>query len=66
MPLAAAVETGAQLVRLKSGDLSHLGNAEVQRLEEPEQQTFGMRGRLSVYPVALGVDSPRTETYNER
>jgi len=62
--LAAAVETGAQLERLKSGDLSHLGNAEVHRLEEPENQTFGMCGRLSVYPVAP-VDSPPSEIYNE-
>ncbi|MFI9586355.1 Gfo/Idh/MocA family oxidoreductase [Streptomyces sp. NPDC052236] len=31
--------------------LSHLGHGEVSRLERPEHQLFGMRGRLHTYPV---------------
>ncbi|MFF3341318.1 cupin domain-containing protein [Streptomyces flavidovirens] len=50
-PLAAAVETGRQLDRLKAGDLSHLGHGEVSRLERPEQPLFGMCGLLHPYPV---------------
>ncbi|OEJ48646.1 cupin [Streptomyces agglomeratus] len=50
-PLAAAVETGRQLERLKAGDLSHLGHGEVSRLECPKHPLFGMCGLLHPYPV---------------
>ncbi|HET6856659.1 MAG TPA: cupin domain-containing protein [Streptomyces sp.] len=50
-PLAAAVTTGRQLRQLKADDLSHLGHGEVSRLEHPEQQLFGMCGRLHAYRV---------------
>ncbi|MGW5420496.1 cupin domain-containing protein [Streptomyces sp. NPDC003943] len=54
-PLAAAVTTGRHLEALKAGDLSHLGQGEVSRLQRPEHQVFGMCGRLHTYPVP---DSP--------
>lgn len=54
-PLAAAVTTGRHLAALKAGDLSHLGQGEVSRLQRPEHQVFGMCGRLHTYPVP---DSP--------
>ncbi|MFD5324906.1 cupin domain-containing protein [Streptomyces sp. NPDC127092] len=53
--LAAALETGRQLERLKAGDLSHLGHGAVSRRECPEHPLFGMCGRLHTYPVH---DSP--------
>ncbi|MGW7051203.1 cupin domain-containing protein [Streptomyces sp. NPDC054887] len=50
-PLAAAVETGRQLERLKAGDLTHLGHGEVSRLERPQHPLFGMCGLLHTYAV---------------
>ncbi|MFE0647261.1 cupin domain-containing protein [Streptomyces sp. NPDC059534] len=47
--LAAAEETGRQLERLKAGDLSHLGQGAVSRLERPQDPLFGMCGRLHPY-----------------
>ncbi|GAA2973640.1 cupin domain-containing protein [Streptomyces enissocaesilis] len=57
-PLAAAVETGRQLERLKAGDLSHLGHGEVSRLERPEHPLFGMCGLLHPYPVPASPTRP--------
>lgn len=49
--LAAAVTTGRQLERLRAGDLSHLDQGAVSRLERPERERFGMCGLLRTYPV---------------
>ncbi|WP_282695976.1 cupin domain-containing protein [Streptomyces sp. CC208A] len=50
-PLAAALATGRQLEALKAGDLSHLDQGAVSRLERPERRSFGMCGRLHPYAV---------------
>ncbi|WP_406066365.1 cupin domain-containing protein [Streptomyces sp. NBC_01077] len=57
-PLAAAVETGRQLERLKAGDLSHLDHGAVSRLARPEGRLFGMCGRLHTYPVPEHLTRP--------
>ncbi|MFI0925055.1 cupin domain-containing protein [Streptomyces sp. NPDC021012] len=49
--LAAAEETGRQLERLKAGDLAHLDEGAVERLNRPEVPLFGMCGLL--HPYAL-------------
>ncbi|GGU83305.1 hypothetical protein GCM10010275_18160 [Streptomyces litmocidini] len=52
-PLAAALTTGCQLEALRNGDLSHLDDGEVSRLQRPEDPLFGMCGLLRPYPVPL-------------
>ncbi|SDG60831.1 Cupin domain-containing protein [Lentzea fradiae] len=52
--LAAAELTGEHLVRLRSGDAGHLGEAEVHALEPRSPRRFGMCGRLDTYDAGDG------------
>jgi mannose-6-phosphate isomerase-like protein (cupin superfamily) len=47
--LAEALATGAHLSRLRAGDIGHLTEAAVHRLEAPPERAFGMCGRLDTY-----------------
>ncbi|MCO6009011.1 cupin [Actinoallomurus purpureus] len=47
--LAEARRTGEQLSRLRDGDIGHLTEAGVHRLEPPPERAFGMCGRLDTY-----------------
>ncbi|QPK50320.1 cupin [Streptomyces gardneri] len=50
---AAAEETGRQLERLRAGDLSHLDDGAVSRLDRPKDPLFGMCGLLHPYTAPL-------------
>ncbi|GGW07329.1 hypothetical protein GCM10010230_51550 [Streptomyces narbonensis] len=56
--LAAAHETGRQLERLKAGDLSHLDQGAVSRLDRPKAPLFGMCGRLHPYTAPTDPHRP--------
>ncbi|MFF9839412.1 cupin domain-containing protein [Streptomyces sp. NPDC013740] len=60
--LAAAETTGRQLERLKAGDLSHLDQGAVSRLERAEHRLFGMCGRLHAYAVRDSRAAPDSPT----
>ncbi|GAA4630463.1 cupin domain-containing protein [Actinoallomurus vinaceus] len=49
--LAEAERTGEHLSRLRDGDIGHLTEAAVHRLEPPPERAFGMCGRLDTYPL---------------
>ncbi|MCO5997525.1 cupin domain-containing protein [Actinoallomurus rhizosphaericola] len=46
---AEALQTGAYLSRLGAGDIGHLTEAAVHRLDPPPERAFGMCGRLDTY-----------------
>ncbi|WP_312881911.1 cupin domain-containing protein [Actinomadura alba] len=52
--LAAADRTGEQLRRLAEGDWSHLTEAQVRRLDPPDERAHGMCGRLDTYDPSAG------------
>ncbi|MDX2297254.1 cupin domain-containing protein [Streptomyces roseofulvus] len=60
-PLAAALATGGQLAALRTGDLSHLDDGAVARLERPVDPRFGMCGHLHPYPVPTSHPHPPKE-----
>lgn len=52
--LASAERTGAQLDRLRDGDIGHLAEADIHVLRADGPQRFGMCGRLDVHDPADG------------